>query len=459
MKWDLFGGGLAVIAIGLTLSLALPPPWWPKMPSSLVHGCIAFGVIIAIIGLALLLVGILPAQLESRAGPLVLFATALGLATSSLMWWHWIGVSTEESEDNESLDGRILVECTDEALPSAIPASGNLFHLSLHPAATQVQLGRFSLPPGAPVNWGIKSVGTYKCEVKNFSKAVIAHVEIPFKVMFYKDEKTEHGGRSGDLVKEEDQPIQIPALRENASDAFEFYIYNTSELYVTVLIPTEASAWLVGEDDKRTVKLMKPTFYRGLTLYPAERNPPQSTITPIRPRSDGPGEMAEAAEGGAAVGGPGDPAGAPPVGKGSPASARGLESLADAASTTPALRLQRPTIREKSAAAILGNLKEITLPYRFREKVEELYIGRWTQEPGWRARIVDLPSKSSGLRWHCSLREVESGTLLFAITVQDASTLRTGDLVTVSGRISDVRQSGYVSLEDAVIRADNDSSP
>jgi hypothetical protein len=55
---------------------------------------------------------------------------------------------------------------------------------------------------------------------------------------------------------------------------------------------------------------------------------------------------------------------------------------------TPALAPQRPTIREKSAAEILANLKEITLPSQFRKKVEELYVGRWTREPGWQVSLA-----------------------------------------------------------------------
>ena len=122
---------------------------------------------------------------------------------------------------------------------------------------------------------------------------------------------------------------------------------------------------------------------------------------------------------------------------------------------TPALAPLRVTIREKSAAEILVNLKGITPSYRFREKVEELYLGRWTREPGWQATVQGLPSKLSGGRWFCSLREVGSGTFVMASTVQDVSTLRTGDLVTVSGRISHVSQLEDVSLEDAILRGDN----
>jgi class 3 adenylate cyclase len=122
---------------------------------------------------------------------------------------------------------------------------------------------------------------------------------------------------------------------------------------------------------------------------------------------------------------------------------------------TPALAPQRVTIREKSAAEILVNLKGITPSYRFREKVEELYLGRWTGEPGWPATVLALPSKLSGGHWFCSFKEVGSGTHLMAVTNRDVSTLRPGDSVTVSGRISDVSQLESVSLEDAILRGDN----
>jgi hypothetical protein len=123
---------------------------------------------------------------------------------------------------------------------------------------------------------------------------------------------------------------------------------------------------------------------------------------------------------------------------------------------TPALAPQRLTIREKSASEILSNLEGITLSYQFREKVDGLYLGRWTREPGWHATVHDLPSKLSGRLWHCSFTEVGSGTLVMASTIQDVSSLRRGDSVTVSGRISNVSQLKSVSLEDAIVLADNE---
>jgi Domain of unknown function (DUF4062) len=122
---------------------------------------------------------------------------------------------------------------------------------------------------------------------------------------------------------------------------------------------------------------------------------------------------------------------------------------------TPALATQRLTIREKSATEIIRYLKENTPSYRFHEKAKELYLGRWTREPGWQATVDDLPSKLSGGSWNCCFKEVGSGTLIMARTSLDISTLCPGDSVIVSGRISDVSLLEFVSLEEAIVRGDN----
>jgi hypothetical protein len=111
---------------------------------------------------------------------------------------------------------------------------------------------------------------------------------------------------------------------------------------------------------------------------------------------------------------------------------------------------EHPTIRENSAAEILSHLKGTRL--EFYERVDELYRGRWTRDPGWRVTVYELPSKLSSNVWFCSFEEFGSGTLVTVTTVQDVSALRLGDAVTVSGRISDVTQLGSVSLADAIVQ-------
>jgi hypothetical protein len=84
-------------------------------------------------------------------------------------------------------------------------------------------------------------------------------------------------------------------------------------------------------------------------------------------------------------------------------------------------------------------------PIRFRESAEELYVGRWTREPGWQATVYDLPSNPSEGLWHCVFKEVGSGALVLATTAQDISALRPGDSVTASGRIREVSPLEYLS--------------
>ena len=120
----------------------------------------------------------------------------------------------------------------------------------------------------------------------------------------------------------------------------------------------------------------------------------------------------------------------------------------------PAPAPERPTIRENSATEILSHLKDITLDYEFRARVEDLYRGRWTREPGWQATVATLPRKLPGGAWFCSFLEVGSAIIVMAFTPQDVSALRRGDAVTVSGKIGDVSRLDYVSLEDAAVVRD-----
>jgi hypothetical protein len=121
--------------------------------------------------------------------------------------------------------------------------------------------------------------------------------------------------------------------------------------------------------------------------------------------------------------------------------------------------VNRAAIREKSAAEILGHLKEITLSSQFDERVQQLYVGRLTQDAGWQATVAALPQKLPSGGWMCGFNEVGSGTLVIVSTAQDISVLRPGDSVNVGGRISGVNRVGKVTLEDAIIRSENVTFP
>ena len=84
MKWDYIGAGVTVIALGMALVLALPPPWWPKIPLWFVHVAITCGVALVIFGTGIAAFGIWPNLTAyglplSRAAAALSFASAAGL--------------------------------------------------------------------------------------------------------------------------------------------------------------------------------------------------------------------------------------------------------------------------------------------------------------------------------------------------------------------------------------------
>jgi hypothetical protein len=64
MKWEYFGTGLALLGIGITMVLAIPPPWWPNMPRGVVRVGIFIGIVFVVYGLALAAMGIWPDTLR-----------------------------------------------------------------------------------------------------------------------------------------------------------------------------------------------------------------------------------------------------------------------------------------------------------------------------------------------------------------------------------------------------------
>ena len=98
MKWEYIGAGLALIGIGLTMVLALPPPGWPTMPIWAVRFGIATGGVLIIVGAALIALGVLP-WLIAYTLPVsfaTLSAAAALIAVMALYWSPSADVTTEQ---------------------------------------------------------------------------------------------------------------------------------------------------------------------------------------------------------------------------------------------------------------------------------------------------------------------------------------------------------------------------
>jgi len=95
MRWEYLGTGLAFIGIGVTLVVALPPPWWLKMPPPLVHIGVIVGVLLTIVGAIVAVFGMWPI-LPSPKIPVLGMGLAV-LAFGACALWSWIIPETQFS--------------------------------------------------------------------------------------------------------------------------------------------------------------------------------------------------------------------------------------------------------------------------------------------------------------------------------------------------------------------------
>jgi hypothetical protein len=90
MRWEYFGTGLAFLGIGITMVLALPPPWWPKMPRQAVATGLALGLALIIFGVAFIFMGIWPEQLRPRLAPILVICGGLFVVLAGSIWFSKI---------------------------------------------------------------------------------------------------------------------------------------------------------------------------------------------------------------------------------------------------------------------------------------------------------------------------------------------------------------------------------
>jgi hypothetical protein len=88
MKWEYVGTGLAFIGIGITLMVALPPPWWPKMPPPLVHIGVIVGTLLTVVGAIIAVFGMWPVLPYPKI-PLLGMGAAV-IIFSGCALWFWV---------------------------------------------------------------------------------------------------------------------------------------------------------------------------------------------------------------------------------------------------------------------------------------------------------------------------------------------------------------------------------
>jgi hypothetical protein len=99
MSWEYIGTGLAVAGIGVTLVLALPPPWWLKMPPKLVHAGVFCGLVLTLIGAAILTAGVWPNLPTAKTGPIILLVLGAMFLIAGGCWLRF-GTFSNETTPN-----------------------------------------------------------------------------------------------------------------------------------------------------------------------------------------------------------------------------------------------------------------------------------------------------------------------------------------------------------------------
>lgn len=97
MRWEYFGSGLALLGIGITMLLALPPPGWPNMPRWALRAGLLAGLALIIYGLAFTVMGIWPETLRPRILPILAICTGLFLIIVGSVWFAKIEIKNKES--------------------------------------------------------------------------------------------------------------------------------------------------------------------------------------------------------------------------------------------------------------------------------------------------------------------------------------------------------------------------
>src|SRR5437870_3054656 len=89
VKWEYIGVGLALVGIGVTTVLALPPLGWPNMPPWAIHAGINTGGALIIIGAVLTAVGVWPTS-ATYAVPISFAMLAVVFALIAFLTFYWL---------------------------------------------------------------------------------------------------------------------------------------------------------------------------------------------------------------------------------------------------------------------------------------------------------------------------------------------------------------------------------
>jgi len=117
MRWEYFGTGLALIGIGISLMVALPPPWWPRMPVPLVHIGVIVGAVLIFVGIVIAIFGAWPILPIPKVALLGMGFSALLLIGFAIWFWALPNFIPAETPDARPLKRLIAYTQSDLDVP------------------------------------------------------------------------------------------------------------------------------------------------------------------------------------------------------------------------------------------------------------------------------------------------------------------------------------------------------
>jgi len=173
----------------------------------------------------------------------------------------------------------LFVECHSVLPPSAVPPEGMISVLQLWPLPAENGGGGLAEIygiPGKELAWptaqGI-ALAFRRCTLTNYSANALLNVSMSLHLTFrraVKDAQQPGATRSGDVALSRDWPISVPQVGVGPDHSLVFYIFNMSEQFADASFPESATAQLAGENERRTVKLLRS----------------ESLMMPLPPRTD-----------------------------------------------------------------------------------------------------------------------------------------------------------------------------
>jgi hypothetical protein len=162
----------------------------------------------------------------------------------------------------------VYLECHYSAMPTRLPG-GRVYVLNLWPMPAANGEGGlmeyFSLAEPPELKWPTNASGmplaVQHCEITNDGNAAIYSIETAVQLQFREvlvDRDNPNVSRSGTVILARPWLISVPRLDPGTDRAFSFYIWNMSQLFAQVALPDDATGLVLGENQRRSIRIIHP---------------------------------------------------------------------------------------------------------------------------------------------------------------------------------------------------------